>query len=473
MFSSEINLDKKLKECLMSFSNIDEIVKMNELKNYNSYYKNDKKKDERFNKNLCEVNNVYLDNQNIRINNEHFISQNYQPINNINDKKYYNEKIKKEEYNNYNNTLSIKTTPKFLTFGNNNTNINSNRNKSGNLFNNYNKNIKNNKQHYNYKNINFTFQPEINKNSILINKNLENKGKTTQKRLLKKKENFSPEQSIYFSENIHSPYYLNMSLIEKDKNKNVTPFIDLYERCRDKEMIKNEKIEKIKIELSNKDNFSFQPKLYSNRSLNYLNIEKKNSTNDTNKSTNNSSLANGNMTLNFKTNEQKIKNFLINNEKYINKKKRNISKLTKAHSEKEMKGITFYPNIKKNTIKDDYKNIIIQIPYVNDYILKRRSFIERKKRESEIEEYNNSHHLSVSKRRFINEENRPKTPDMSINNLRRFKFNNVLKIRKELGIEEFYSNNFSNDKNYHKYSFTNEDFKNAILNIKKINSDLL
>jgi hypothetical protein len=81
---------------------------MNELKNYNSYYKNDKKKDERFNKNLCEVNNVYLDNQNIRINNEHFISQNYQPINNINDKKYYNEKIKKEEYNNYNNTLSIK-----------------------------------------------------------------------------------------------------------------------------------------------------------------------------------------------------------------------------------------------------------------------------------------------------------------------------------------------------------------------------
>ena len=62
---------------------------------------------------------------------------------------------------------------------------------------------------------------------------------------------------------------------------------------------------------------------------------------------------------------------------------------------------------------------------------------------------------------------------MSINNLRRFKFNNVLKIRKELGIEEFYSNNFSNDKNYHKYTFTNEDFKNAILNIKKINSDLL
>ena len=469
MFSSRINLDKKLKECLMSFSNIDEIVKMNEFKNYNSYNKIEKKNEERFSKNLYKANNIYLENKNKEINNQHFTSQNYQPKTNMNDKKYYYEKKKQDEYI-FNNTLSIKTTPKFLTFGNNNTYINSNRYKSGNLFNNYNKNIKNNK---NYKNKNFTFQPKINKNSIIINKNLENEGITSQKRLLKKKENFSPEQSVYFSENIHSPYYLNMSLLEKDKNKNITPFIDLYERCRDKEMIKNEKIEKIKIELSNKDNFSFQPKLYSNRSFNYLNIEKKNSTNDTNKSTNNSSLANGNMILNFKTNEQKFNNFLMTNEKYINKKKRNISKLTKAHSEKEMKGITFYPNINKKIIQDDYKNIIIQIPYVNDYILKRRSFIERKKREIEIEEYNNSHHLSVSKRRFINEENRPKTPDISINNLKRYKYSNVLKIRKELGIIDFYSNNLSTDKNYYKYSFTNEDFKNAILNIKKINSELL
>ncbi len=257
MFSSRINLDKKLKECLMSFSNIDEIVKMNEFKNYNSYNKIEKKNEERFSKNLYIANKIYLENKNKEINNQHFTSQNYQPKTNMNDKKYYYEKKKQDEYI-FKNTLSIKTTPKFLTFGNNNTNINSNRYKSGNLFNNYNKNIKNNK---NYKNNNFTFQPKINKNSIIINKNLENEGITSQKRLLKKKENFSPEQSVYFSENIHSPYYLNMSLLEKDKNKNITPFIDLYERCRDKEMIKNEKIEKIKIELSNKDNFSFQPKL--------------------------------------------------------------------------------------------------------------------------------------------------------------------------------------------------------------------
>ena len=320
MFSSRINLDKKLKECLMSFSNIDEIVKMNEFKNYNSYNKIEKKNEERFSKNLYKANNIYLENKNKEINNQHFTSQNYQPKTNMNDKKYYYEKKKQDEYI-FNNTLSIKTTPKFLTFGNNNTNINSNRYKSGNLFNNYNKNIKNNK---NYKNKNFKFKKKINKNSIIINKNLENEGITSQKRLLKKKENFSPEQSVYFSENIHSPYYLNMSLLEKDKNKNITTFIDIYEKCRDKEMIKNEKIEKIKIELSNKDNFSFQPKLYSNRSFNYLNIEKKNSTNDTNKSTNNSSLANGNMTLNFKTNEQKFNNFLMTNEKYINKKKKNI-----------------------------------------------------------------------------------------------------------------------------------------------------
>ena len=53
-----------------------------------------------------------------------------------------------------------------------------------------------------------------------------------------KKEKISPHKSIYFSENIHSPYYLNVNLIRKDKNKNITPFIDLYERCRDKEMFK-------------------------------------------------------------------------------------------------------------------------------------------------------------------------------------------------------------------------------------------
>ena len=462
MFSSRINLDKKLKECLMSFSNIDEIVKMNEFKNYNLYNKKDRNNEEKFNENLYKANNIYLENK--EINNEHFILQNFQSKTNINDKKNC------KEYN-FSNTLSIKTTPKFLTFGNNNTNIIYNRNKSGNLFTNYNKNKKINKL---YKNNNFTFQPKINKISILINKNLENEGITSQKRLLQKKEHFSPEQSIYFSENLHSPYYLNMSLKERDKNKNITPFIDLYERCRDKEMIKNEKIEKIKIELSNKDNFSFQPKLYSNRSFNYLNIEKKNSTNDTNKSTNNSSLANGNMTLNFKTNEQKFKNFLKNNEKYITKKKKNISKLTKKHSEKEMKGITFYPNINKKAIKDDYKNIIMQIPFVNDYILKRRSFIERKKRENELEEYNHSHYFSVSKRKFINEENRPKTPEININNIKKFKSKDVLKIRKELGIVDFYSNNnFSTDKNYYKYCYTNEDFKNAILNIKKINSELL
>ena len=52
MFSSRINLDKKLKECLMFFSNIDEIVKMNEFKNYNSYNKIEKKNEERFSKNL-------------------------------------------------------------------------------------------------------------------------------------------------------------------------------------------------------------------------------------------------------------------------------------------------------------------------------------------------------------------------------------------------------------------------------------
>ena len=78
------------------------------------------------------------------------------------------------------------------------------------------------------------------------------------------------------------------------------------------------------------------------------------------------------MTLNFKNNKQLFLNFLENNQKFINKQKRNLSKLIKNNSEKEMKGITFFPETNKKTIKDDFKNIIKQIPLINDYILKRR-----------------------------------------------------------------------------------------------------
>ncbi len=471
MLKPDIHLDEKLKQYFLSFSNIDKEVKKNN--NNLKLHKNEKKN---FNKKKGYVNKKNNENKNSKTN--------YQKENNIYSN-YYSEKNKNNEIIKDIDNISIKETSNILTFSNNK-NINLNKNNStGSLYNIYHNNINkseikknNSKKHFQ---TNFTFQPELNKNSIRINQKLENNGLTSQRRLLMKKEKISPHKSIYFSENIHSPYYLNMNLIRKDKNKNITPFIDLYERCRDKEMFKNEKIEKKKIELSNKENYSFHPQFFTkNKRINDLSLEKKNHTNETSKSTNNSSLINGNMTLNFKNNKQLFLNFLENNQKFINKQKRNLSKLIKNNSEKEMKGITFFPETNKKKIKDDFKNIIKQIPFINDYILKRRNFLEKKKREEELEEYNNSHHLSVSERKFINEEKRPKTPDCNVKNLKKIKLNDIIQTRKKLGIEHFYSNECNkrninkdyNDKIFN-YTFSNEDFKYAIWNIKKINNEYL
>ena len=94
---------------------------------------------------------------------------------------------------------------------------------------------------------------------------------------------------------MNSPYYRKNSLLENDKNKNIKPFINLYHRCKNQKILKDEKLEEERFNKIKKEmNYSFKPKLYKSVNSTPKNINSK---------------------------ADIINNFISNNELFIKKKK--------------------------------------------------------------------------------------------------------------------------------------------------------
>ena len=420
---SSSNIDLRLKECLSSFSIIDE-----------SIHSKDNIDDNNINKKI--------DKKKLKINLQ---------------KKYFNGINKSFNFNKQNNsnentsmtTLSIsktskklnkelsynKTKTKFIKINNNNYNNYYNKKKI---------NTKINNSYYN-----FSFKPKLDKNSEKINEKLIKQNITPKKRLLQKKEKYNPFKGIYFSKNIYSPYYRKNSLIENDKNKNIKSFINLYHRCKDQKILKDEKLQEERFNKIKKEmNYSFKPKLYKSVNSTPKNIKNINSKIDI------------------------INNFISNNELFIKKKKNNLVKLMKRIITENNEDITFTPKINRTISSDDINTISFEIPYINNYVFQRRSFLQTIEDKKNEEEYKIRHPFLISERKFpINIISNKKKFIKDIKYFRENSIREVLKKRKEYGVEYFFfdKNNLSFNNNPFIENSENDTSRNYYF--KNINND--
>jgi len=412
---SSSNIDLRLKECLSSFSIIDQSI--------NS-------------KDNIEDNNIInkkFDKKNFKIqlqkNSFNGINKSY----NFNKKNISNENTSmttislSKASKKLNKELSFnKTKSKFLQFKNNNYNNDCNKKKINTSINN---------SYYN-----FSFKPKLNKNSEKINEKLIKENKTSKKRLLQKKEKYNPFKGIYFSKNINSPYYKKNSLIENDKNKNIKFFINLYHRCKDQKILRDEKLEEERFNKIKKEmNYPFKPKLSKSLNSTPKNIKKINSKIDI------------------------INNFITNNELFIQKKKNNLVKLMKRLITENNEDITFIPKINRTISSDDINTISLEIPYINNYVYQRRSFLQKIEDKKNEEEYKIKHPFLISERKFpINIISNKKKFIKDIKYFRENSIREVLKQRKEYGIENYFfeKNNLSFNNNPFIENFENDTSRN-------------
>jgi hypothetical protein len=276
---------------------------------------------------------------------------------------------------------------------------------------------------------------------LLINEKLEKEGNNSLKRILKKKEkNYSNK---FFSDNENSSYYNNNSLIERDKNKNFTKFIKLYDKCIKEKNYNENKYKEIRENKLKLENYSFTPKINDENSIDYFNKKNENKL---------SKLINISGTniispKKFLTNKEKINEFLENSRNFQSKKEKNLEKLTKQILSKE--SFDFTPVLNKKIMPDDIKNIKFQISYINDYVNNRREFLNKKKDEEEYLDYITKRSICVSKRKFVTKNNScsPKKVLKDKKFFRNLSAKEVLNKRKLYNIEEFYNYDFCEENN--------------------------
>lgn len=297
----------------------------------------------------------------------------------------------------------------------------------------------------------FPFEPLI---SEKTKKLAQCKG-NSKKRILSKKKKYDLSQSVYFSPNRSSPYFFDDSLISQDQDKDISGFIEIYERgvsfLKEKEdtlAVKRRKSNGLD------ENCSFKP----NCSL----TKKVNGTVNSSKSTNNTSYATNT------TNRKIIRNFLNHSKEFENRKQRNLLKLQKTIQAKEQKITTFSPEINYTIKQDDMRSISRQIPLINDYVAVRRNIRQQSIDKEEAELSRSLSKISVSQRKFIVNPSRS-MDEKEIKNVRYFRRQNSKDIkeqREKLHINNFYDDDISisiNDRRG-KELFA-KDFKNAVKNI--------
>lgn len=301
----------------------------------------------------------------------------------------------------------------------------------------------------------FSFEPLITDKT----KRLAKKLGSSKERILSKKKKYDDSVSFYFSPSRNSPYFFDESLIEHDKENDVSKFIELY-----KKGIDSRKAIEESIELDRKKRKNIPAKDSKNCLNNHNNINSSKSTYNSSYTTNSSN--------------KKIITFLNNSRDFQSKKQRNLLKLKKDVDREEKEYLTFSPQINEGIKKDDLNSIHKQIPFINDYVISRRSFLQKSKEEEEFELSKSLNKINTSKRKFIIESN--KTIENNNNktrkNLRYFRRKSieVKNSRELLQIEDFYEDNsiglpinikLPKKSNFDCEKITLNEFKNAIKNI--------
>ena len=392
--------------------------------------------------------------QNINMKNQNVFQRLYEEKNNDN----FNKNIYNQKCNNI-----------YKNFIKNSNKLNNNNNKY--FYNNNNNNINSFDEEYCYRKCkcyskykeNYPFEPQLNKSTLLINNKLEKEGNNSLKRILKKKEKNYSNKGKFFSDNEYSSYFNNTSLIEKDKNKNCTKFIKLYDKCMKEKKYYENKYKEIRKNKLKLENFSFTPQINDQNSIDYFN--KKNDNDNENKLTKLINISGTNIISpkKFLTNKEKINEFLENSRNFQSKKEKNLEKLTKQILSKE--SFDFTPVINKKIMPDDIKNIKSQISYINDYVNNRRDFLNKKKDEEEYLDYITKRSICVSKRKFVTKNNSCSPQKVKVLKNKKYFRNlsakDVLNKRKIYNIEEFYNNSFYEDNNEIK-SNKNLNYENDI-----------
>ena len=302
----------------------------------------------------------------------------------------------------------------------------------------------------------FSFEPLITNKT----KKLAKKLGSSKERILSKKKKYDGSVSVYFSPNRNSPYFFDDSLIEQDKENDVSKFVELYKKGIDSRKALEESIE-----LDRKKRKNIPTKDSKNCLNNSNNVNSSKSTYNSSYTTNSSS--------------KKFISFLNHSRDFQSKKQRNLLKLQKKVDKEEKEYLTFSPHINKGIKKDDLHSIHKQIPFINDYVTSRRSFLQKSKEGEELELNKSLSKINTSKRKFIIESS--KTIDdnnnKSLKNLKYFRKKNSIEIknsRELLQIEDFYEDNsiglhthlkLPKKSNYDCEKISLDEFKSAIKNI--------
>ena len=125
--------------------------------------------------------------------------------------------------------------------------------------------------------------------------------------------------------------------------------------------------------------------------------------------------------------------------------------------------IKFIPKINRTISSDDINTISFEIPYINNYVFQRRSFLQKIEDKKNEEEYKIKHPFLISERKFpINIISNKKKFIKDIKYFRENSIREVLKQRKEYGIENYFfeKNNLSFNNNPFIENFENDTSRN-------------
>ncbi len=486
-------IDKRLQDCLNSFGKIDQSL---ESTKENSNICSSKKETTKIGLNffqkpsncnetnkIQQKNNIEEETIHTRLYNEKKIIKEKKENLILKSQKEFNKNKFHPKISKFSQNINMKNQNVFQRLYEEKNNVNNNRNnynqKCNNIYKNFIKNsnkLKNNNNNNLYNNNsfdeeycyrkckcyskykeNYPFEPQLNKSTLLINEKLEKEGNNSLKRILKKKEkNYSNK---FFSDNENSSYYNNNSLIERDKNKNFTKFIKLYDKCIKEKNYNENKYKEIRENKLKLENYSFTPEINDENSIDYFNKKNENKL---------SKLINISGTniispKKFLTNKEKINEFLENSRNFQSKKEKNLEKLTKQILSKE--SFDFTPVLNKKIMPDDIKNIKFQISYINDYVNNRREFLNKKKDEEEYLDYITKRSICVSKRKFVSKNNScsPKKVLKDKKFFRNLSAKEVLNKRKLYNIEEFYNYDFCEENNEIKSNNNNLNYEENII----------
>ena len=296
--------------------------------------------------------------------------------------------------------------------------------------------------------INCSFQPEINRNSERISEQLSLDGYPSSERILVPTVNNHLMQMKIKKDKIKElkEYFKKERLLEKDlkNHHDVSNFIEIYNKNKEKyDRILEENKEKrlsqeriIKDYIENNSIHSYRNIVNKRANDIFLNLKMTNS-----KSKRKESFEN------IRPHIRSVSDFLLDNEKFLNRKYQNLSLLKEDLDRKHAALNTFRPNINDEIKKDDVELVKFQLPKMQDYIYKRKKRLDCEEKLRVINDFLIRHPFRVKGRKFIKKVNKScddfdicrKKCKKNILFFRRKSAKKIGEIRKENDVSDFFN----------------------------------